>query len=221
MTLNALPVESEFAELVAEGHSRTKATELAIERAIARASGAAAVVLVEGLSDQIALEIIARRLGRSLGGQGIAVIPMGGATNIARFASRFGPGGRDLKLAGLHDSGAEDDVRRALEAVGLGRYLTRDRLEGLGFFACVDDLEDELIRSLGVASVERILEGQGELRSFRTMQREPHHRCREGAEQLRRFIGRQKYRNARLLAEAVDLRFVPAPVCGLLSHLES
>jgi hypothetical protein len=218
MTATALPVEMEIAELLAQGHSRTRATELAIERAVARAMDFATVVLVEGLSDQIALEVIASRSGRNLSGEGVAVVPMGGATNIARFVSLFGPSGRGAKLAGLYDSDAEDHVRRALTVAGPGHAgdLT---LEALGFFACRGDLEDELIRSLGVRSVELILERQGELRSFRTMQREPHHRARDGAEQLHRFIGRERYRNARLLAEAVDLRLIPQPLEGLLNHV--
>jgi hypothetical protein len=221
VTLDLLPVESDFAALLAEGHSRTRATELATERALTRSSGAATAVLVEGLSDQIVLELLAARLGRNLGAEGIAVVPMAGATNVARFVSLLGPRGRGCTLAGLYDSGEEDHVRRALEAAGHGRDLTGSGLESLGFFACVRDLEDELIRCVGVSGVESILEHIGELRSFRTMQREPHHRTRDVADQLHRFIGRQRYRNARLLAESVDLRSIPAPVGKLLRHLDS
>jgi hypothetical protein len=220
MTLDLLPVESDFAALLAEGHSRTRATEVATERALTRAEGSTAAVLVEGLSDQIVLELLAARLGRNLGVEGIAVVPMGGATNVARFVSLLGPRGRGCRLAGLYDAGEEDHFRRALEAAGYGRGVARSGLESLGFFACVRDLEDELIRSVGVTGVKRILEHVGELRSFRTMQREPHHRTRDLADQLHRFIGRQRYRNARLLAESVDLRSVPAPVDQLLRHLD-
>ena len=55
------------------------------------------VILVEGVSDQMALEALARRRGRNLEAEGISVVPMGGATNIRRFfgskgsrKSRFG-----------------------------------------------------------------------------------------------------------------------------------
>jgi len=34
-----------------------------------------------------------------------------------------------------------------------------------GFFGCVNDLEDELIRALGTVAVESLLEAQDELRS--------------------------------------------------------
>jgi hypothetical protein len=47
---------------------------------------------------------------------------------------------------------------------------------GHGFFACVDDLEDELIRALGTEAVERVLDVHGELASFRRMEAMPQHR---------------------------------------------
>ncbi|WP_327370496.1 ATP-dependent endonuclease [Streptomyces sp. NBC_01217] len=105
-------------------------------------------VLVEGTSDQVALEVLAARHGRALGAQGIAVIPLGGATNIGRFMSLLGPQGLDVALAGLCDAGEERHFARALERAGLGRDLARADMEPLGFYVCVADLEEELIRSL-------------------------------------------------------------------------
>lgn len=61
------------------------------------------VVLVEGTSDQLALEALAERRGRDRAAEGVAVVPMGGATNIRRFLDRFGPHGLDVRLAGLCD----------------------------------------------------------------------------------------------------------------------
>jgi hypothetical protein len=51
-----------------------------------------AVVLVEGLSDRLALEALARRRGRDLAADGVAVIAMHGATNLGRYLERYGPG---------------------------------------------------------------------------------------------------------------------------------
>lgn len=211
----ALPVEVDLAALIADGHPPTRATELATERALARASDSRVVVLVEGISDAIALEVIATRWGRSLSDAGAAVVPMGGVTNLGRFVPLFA----DVAVAGLYDIGAEEHVRRTLEAKTGERDLTRSRLEDLGFYACVDDLEDEFIRSLGPAAVERIIEEEGQIKSFRTMQREPHYRGRPRALQLRRFVGRWRYRYARLFAEAVAVEDVPTPVANLLDHL--
>jgi hypothetical protein len=217
-----LPVESELEALRAEGHSRTRATELVIERMVVRASDSTTVVLVEGLSDQIALEVIAARRERNLRDEAISVVPMGGATNIRRFLTLFGPHGRNIRLAGLYDFAEEDHVRRSLEDAGFGSDLDRAQLQSLGFHVCVTDLEDELIRCLGSARIELVIEGQGELTSFRKLQHEPFHRGRALEQHLHRFIGvhsGRKYRYARLLAGALDVRRVPAPIDGLLAHL--
>jgi len=173
------------------------------------------VVLVEGSSDQVALETLADRRGRDLAAAGIAVVPMGGARNIRRFLEQFGPRGLNLGLAGLCDAGEEGDFRRGLEWAGLGSNLGRAEMEALGFYVCVADLEDELIRCLGAAAVEQVVEAQGELGSFRTFQRQPAWRARSSQEQLRRFIGThsgRKIRYARLLVDALELTSVPRPL---------
>ena len=130
----------------------------------AEAVFARTVVLVEGISDKLALEALAERRGRSLDAEGVAIVPIGGSKNIGRFLELFGPQGFDLGLAGLCDVGEEGDFQRGLERAGLGSNLTRTEMETLGFYVCVADLEDELIRSLGAAAVEQVIEAQGELR---------------------------------------------------------
>src|SRR4029453_5508453 len=50
----------------------------ATNRALAKAGGARAVVLVEGFSDQIAIETLAVRRGRDLAAEGVVVVPIGG-----------------------------------------------------------------------------------------------------------------------------------------------
>jgi hypothetical protein len=180
------------------------------------------VVLVEGVSDQYALEALARRRGRDLDAEAVAVIPMGGSGNIGTFLERYGPHGLDLRLAGLCDEAEEGDFRRALERAGLGSNLTRTDLERLGFYVCVADLEDELIRALGAAAVEQVIDDQGELGPFRTFQKQPEWRGRRPEEQLRRFMGAgsgRKIRTAALLVEALDLNRVPRPLARVLAHV--
>ena len=180
------------------------------------------VVLVEGISDQIALEAVAACRGRDLAAEGVAVVPMGGARNIRRFLGLFGPRGLDVGLAGLCDAREEGDFRRGLEWAGLGADLGRAAMEALGFYVCDADLEDELIRCLGAATVEQVVEAQGELGSFRTFQQQPAWRGRSSQEQLRRFIGTlsgRKTRYARLLVDALDLASVPRPLDLLLAHV--
>lgn len=52
--------------------------------------GASSVVLVEGLSDQAAIEALAVRRGRDLAAEGVAVVPMGGAHAIGPSLRRLG-----------------------------------------------------------------------------------------------------------------------------------
>jgi len=181
-----------------------------------------AVVLVEGTSDQRALQALAERRGRDLVAEGVSVVPIGGAQAIGRFLNLFGPRGLDVALGGLCDAGEERDFRRGLERAGLGSDLTRTDMETLGFYVCSEDLEDELIRAHGVAAVERIVDAQGELRSFRTLQKQAAWQGRPAEEQLRRFMGSggsRKIRYARLLIEALDLAHVPRPLDRVLAHV--
>ncbi len=181
-----------------------------------------AVVLVEGVSDRYAIEALAARRGRDLEAEGVSVVPIGGAQAIGRFLKEFGPQGLDVRLSGLCDAGEEGDYRRGLERAGLGSNLTRVEMERLGFYVCVADLEDELIRAHGAASVETVVDAQGDLGSFRTLQKQPEWRGRPVEEQLRRFMGsggRRKIRYARLLVEALDLSRMPRPLDQLLTHV--
>ena len=188
----------------------------------AEAFFAQAVVLVEGISDRFALEALARRRGRDLEAEGISILPIGGAQAIGRFLDRFGPQGLDVRLAGLCDVGEEGQFRRGLERADLGSDLTRSAMERVGFFVCVADLEDELIRALGPAAVEDVVDSEGDLGSFRTLQVQPAWRERPLEEQLRRFMGsggRRKIRYARLLVDALDLTEVPRPLDRVLAHV--
>src|SRR5579859_3120541 len=159
------------------------------------------IVLVEGLSDAGAVNALAARDGHDLAAEGIAVMPMGGATNIGHYLERFGPRGLGVPVAGLCDAGEEPDFRRGLERAGLGSDLAR-----AGFFVCVADLEDELIRALGVPAVEEVVAARGEMGSFRTFRKQPAQRERTAAQQLRRFMGTRSGRKieyGRALADAL------------------
>ena len=181
-----------------------------------------AVVLVEGISDQRALEALAQRRGRDLEAEQVAIVPIGGAQAIGRFLDELRVLRPDVRLAGLCDVGEEADFRRALERAGLGTNLTREEMERLGFYVCDADLEDELIRSLGAEAVERVIESQGELGRFRTFQKQPAWRGRPTDQQLRRFIGTysgRKIRTGALLVRALDLARVPRPLDRVLAHV--
>ena len=192
-----------------------------LEQALERES-VSGVVLVEGISDQIAVEALAERRGRDLAAEGISVLAMGGAQAIGRYLAQYGPQGLDVRLAGLCDAGEEREFRRALERAGLGANLTRADLEHLGFFVCNADLEDELIRALGAARIEQIVEAEGDLGAFRTLQKEPAWRGRPAEAQLHRFMGsggRRRTRYPPLLVRALEPEEVPRPLELLLAHV--
>lgn len=182
----------------------------------------ASVLLVEGVSDRLALEALARRRGRDLEAGGVSIVALGGATNVGKYLEALGPHGTGVRLAGLCDAAEEGIFKSALERAGVGSSLTSAGMERLGFFVCVDDLEDELIRSLGAAAVERVIDAQGELELFRTLQKQPQWRGRPPEEQMRRFFGTyrgRKIRSAAPLVEALDLDRVPRPLDAVLGFV--
>lgn len=167
------------------------------------------VVLVEGTSDEVAVETLAERRGVSLVDERVEIVPIGGAQAIGRFVAHFGPQG--VALAGLYDVAEEPEFKRALG----------EDLEQLGFFACEPDLEGELIRALGAGAVEAVAEEHGDLAAFRTLQKQPAWREQPVEEQLRRFLGSggsRKIRYARLLVEALEPEAAPRPLDLVLTR---
>lgn len=126
--------------------------------------GVRTAVLLEGLSDLAAVEALAARRGRDLDAEGVCVVPMGGAMSVGRYAGLLGPPGLGLRLAGLCDEGELGFYERGLE---------RARVPYWGFYVCVTDLEDELIRALGPARVEEIIRAEGDFRAWRTFLCQP------------------------------------------------
>ena len=162
------------------------------------------VILVEGVSDQLALEALARRRGRDLEEEGVSIVPIGGAQAIAKHVERFHP---EVRLVGLCDAGEQRFFRRAFERVGITG----------GVFVCHQDLEDELVRALGVERVEEVLAANDRLGFFRSFQQQPAWRGRDPAEQLHRFIPKNEFLVA--LVDALDLDQVPRPLDAVLAQV--
>ncbi|WP_239115142.1 TOPRIM nucleotidyl transferase/hydrolase domain-containing protein [Planotetraspora kaengkrachanensis] len=212
----------ELARRALEGYdSGPDASDRATARALPKVADAVAVVLVEGLSDQIALETAAMGRGRDLEAERVVILPIGGAHAIGRVLTGFGPPATRVRLAGLCDLHEEEIFRRGLVAADVGSPRTRTDMEHLGFYVCVKDLEDELIRGVGAAEVQELFDSQGDLGSFRSLQSQPAWRGQEPEAQMRRFLSsgaRRKLRYARLLAEAAVGRDVlPRPLEALLT----
>jgi hypothetical protein len=147
---------------------------------------------------------------------------MGGITNTRAFATRYGPAGLDVPLAGLYDVGEEAVLRRGLAAAGLAVAEDPDGPRRLGFHACSADLEDELIRALGVEGAEAVVAAAGEAQSLRLLTAMPAQRGWTRVALLRRFLGSQAGRKARyaaLMVDALDPARVPAPLTAVLDRV--
>jgi hypothetical protein len=218
----AVPSRRELAHRALAGYEYgPDATTRATARALAKVDNALAVVLVEGISDQIALETAALRLGRNFEAERVVIVPIGGAHAIGRILTSLGALGTRRRLAGLCDLREEEIFRRGLVATHVGSPRTRLDMERLGFYVCVRDLEEELIRAVGTAGVEALFESQGDLRSFRTFQTQPAWCGRDPEAQMYRFVRSSSVRNlhyARLLVEAAaDRDALPRPLDALLT----
>lgn len=185
-----------------------------LERAERAGACARAAIIVEGASDRRALEALARRRGRDLDSEGFVIIATAGITNAGRFLDILGPGGHDIAIGGLCDEGERAGIRRALADRRLlpGKY----EMEALGFFVCVRDLEDELVRALGANAMIQLIESQGHLRRFRSFQNQPAQRHKTIEQQIWRWLGNHKIRYAPLMVDALDLSRVPQPLDAVL-----
>jgi hypothetical protein len=198
---------------------------IVVARELVKRAGLQTVVLVEGVSDRVAIETLAARQGLALDARGVCVVSIGGAMSIGRYLGVFdasGFGTSDLQVVGLCDVGEAQYFQRAVEQTGRGVGVDRVGMERLGFFVCRLDLEDELIRSLGVAGTLDVLESQGDQRTFQTFQLQPAQRERPIEQQLRRFMGTisgRKEHYARSLVEALDLERIPRPLDALLERI--
>lgn len=182
-------------------------------RELAALLGVRTVVLLEGPSDVAAVDALAARRGRDLAAEGVCVLPMGGAMSVGRFAGLLGPTGLGLRLTGLCDEAERGFYTRALERAGAAHEE---------FFVCAADLEDELIRALGVTRVGELVGAEGDLRALQTFLRQPAQQGRASQQQLRRFLGTKKGRKihyGRVLVEALAPDRVPEPLDGLLAAL--
>jgi len=161
-----------------------------------------AVVLVEGVTDRIALEAVAAKLGRDLAAEGIEIVPIGGAQAIRRAYAQY----EGRRVGGLCDVGEERWFRRVLDDAT---------------HVCVRDLEDELIRALGPERVQEVVAAQGELETFRNFQNQVFWRGRPVERQLQRWLqnGGRQHRYPPLLIAAMTTEEIPRPLVDVLEHV--
>jgi hypothetical protein len=180
------------------------------------------VVLVEGVTDRLAVTLAARRSGRDLDAEGVSVVPIHGAHAIGRFIRQLADAEPAARLAGLYDEGEEGVIRAALEKAGHGPNLDRARLEGIGFFACIADLETELIRAAGERELSRLIQVEGDEQAWRRFRNQYAWSGRPMDQQFHRFIRSVSDRNSRYIraiVETVDLSLLPRPIRLLLDYV--
>ena len=73
-------------------------------------AGVGTVLVVEGPSDQLAIEALAERRGVDLAAAGVRVVRLGGAHRIGTFLDQLGRTSDRLRLAGLCDAGCGTGV---------------------------------------------------------------------------------------------------------------
>lgn len=173
-----------------------------------RVDTAEVILLVEGVSDQIVVETLAARRGIDVHGERVVVVPAGGAHALPTCAHKLAALSDDVEVLGLCDVG---------EAA-----LVANVAADIRFFICDEDLEDEMIRAVGIERAERLFDTQGDLRAFRTLQKQQVWAGRPVDAQMRRFLGsgaKRKSRYARLFSEIIEPHEFPEPLDGLLSAI--
>ncbi|MGN6741927.1 MAG: TOPRIM nucleotidyl transferase/hydrolase domain-containing protein, partial [Amnibacterium sp.] len=171
--------------------------------------GPRAVVLVEGRSDRAALHAAAQVLGRDLSAERVAVVAMGGITNLLRFTDAAAAVAPGVPTAALCDGGEERWLRRATARMPIHPAIA----------LCDRDLEDELLRALGDERALAVLDAAGELGAFRGFPGQPAQRRRPVTAQLHRFLGVASGRKTRMadpLTAALSAAELPPPFRALL-----
>ena len=136
----------------------------------------------------------------------------------APFSSATGPRGSASVSQAFTTPRKSATSARGLARAGIGENLTRAELEGLGFYACDANLEEELTRAMGPAAMEELVETRGELRAFRTYQKQPAHRDEAIETQLAGFLWNRKLEYGALIVGALDLDRIPRPLTQVLAH---
>jgi len=178
------------------------ATQRATRSALSRVAGASTIVLVEGISDQIAIDIVAGRLGRDFEDERVVVVPIGGAQAAPRVVETLPA---DVRIVGLCDEAEIDFFTRCLDPDDV--------------FVCRPDLEAELIASFSPDALEAVVDAEGELRAFRTLQKQANWKGRPFDAQMHRWLrssAERGMRYASILPTEAGRDAMPAPLVQLV-----
>lgn len=183
-------------------------------------------VLVEGPSDVAAIRALRAARGITARDDPCVLVDMGGATNIRRHLGLVARRRPRPRVVGLCDEREAPYFVRALEAhgaaLGIATTPSLANLPELGFQVCRRDLEDELMRALGVEGTRAVVESLGLGPAFEAFTRQLAWQGRPVMEQLRRFGSTTSGRKELLagaLAAALDVDTTPAPLAALVDSM--
>ena len=154
------------------------------------------------------MSAVARRQGRTL--EGVAIQVLGGATKVEAQVSRYRALNDRTAMVGLCDAN-EAPLFHGCEGL--------DEVE-----VCDANLEDELLRAVGLDRMVDFISSQGELAAFETFQKQPPWRDRPLQPQLMRFWGtraRRKTRYAEELVSWISDERMPTPLVRVLDAAET
>ncbi|MBD8871177.1 hypothetical protein [Nocardioides donggukensis] len=185
--------------------------------------GAEVVVLLEGRSDVAAVRNLLADGDLAAQRHRVELVDMGGVTNVRSRLDELADRRPAARVLGLCDAADTRFVVRALTAHGLPVEAAAD-LPAVGFHVCEADLEEELIRALGVDRVLAVLDRHDLRERFETFRQQPAWQGRPVSAQLRRFAGVASGRKELLagaLAAALTPDRVPGPLRRLLDDLRA
>lgn len=104
------------------------------------------IIAVEGQSDRMVLEAVARALNKHLDRDGIEILEAGGSGDMPTVALLFGDRGFKIPLTILVDQDAEDGMAKAYK-------VDKSRLHERGVFVSRSDLEEEYVRAIGAGKL--------------------------------------------------------------------
>ncbi|WP_353950827.1 hypothetical protein V6K52_14460 [Knoellia sp. S7-12] len=191
-------------------------------------------VLLEGTSDVAAIRALRAARGVRPDDEPCVLVDMGGATNIRHHLAAAAERDPRPRVIGLCDEKEAPYFVRALAAHGRAVCVPTgpevavepsvSTLPDFGFEVCRRDLEDELMRALGVDGTLAVLANLDLDATFSAFQRQLAWQGRPVIDQLRRFGGTTAGRKELLagaLAAALTIDDCPPPLAALLSSMPS
>jgi hypothetical protein len=185
---------------------------------VAEAYFAELVVFVEGFSDLLAVRACASTLDIDLDARGVSLISLEGADILQHYLSLLGPSGLNVRMRGLCDLDKEARWTALLTVAGIS-INSRSDLNAAGFHVAEADLEEELVKALGITDTERVISEAGLTNRLEGFEKQPTNAGLSREDLLTAFAGTLKIKLAPLLASEIPASDIPGPIKALLEGI--